>query len=199
MEEFWDAKTQIAFLALVVAGYAGIVATYAACVSTAQLLWNIYIGRRDSPQLHVKLTSGEMLMGPGATVSNLLILEAANRGRRPVTITSYVFELSDGRSWAFMPYSAAPLPKRLEEGESYTNWFSLRTLQESVQKEPPNIRITALAFRTADGRSFRRKIGRRDPWQKVLRGPLAPPSKNLDLLDPQKPMRELAKQMAGMR
>jgi hypothetical protein len=121
-------------------------------------------------------------------------LNATNRGRRPVKLASYGLEFSDGMRSAYIPYPVATLPATLGEGESYTGFLPLRTVQEDVRgKKAKGIRLTSAYVETADDRRFRQRIW---PWSQVLReqilsGDLAPAPENTDLLDPYAPLRAL--------
>lgn len=61
---------------------------------------------------------------------------------------------------------------------------SVRGLQESIQALPPAVRLTGVSVKTADGRTFRKPVGRRSAWHKTLRGELFPEPENQWALDP---------------
>jgi hypothetical protein len=126
---------------------------------------------------------------PGRTARPFLSIQAANRGRRPVTLNKYGMTFSDRTEGVFPAYPMTPLPKRLQEGESYTGFVPLRSIQEAVRAKPA--RLTAVYFDTDDDRRFRHRIWPWSSWHRNLRaGELAPAPTNEELLDPLAPMRK---------
>jgi hypothetical protein len=105
-----------------------------------------------------------------------------NRGRRPVTLNGFAFELSNDKRIMFLPFQRWPLPVKLDEGESYVNFVIPRKLQASFQEQPRGTRLTALVFYAADGREFREPVPWRSAWNKGLSGPPLPEAENVELL-----------------
>src|SRR5438309_1540716 len=118
------------------------VAIYAALVSTLTAGWTIFVALRDRADVRVTFNHTAFHHGP-KVARNLLGLNAQNRGRRPVMLSTYGFIFNDGSENVGIPYAGWPLPHKLEEGASYTNFMPLRWLQESIRALPEKKRITA--------------------------------------------------------
>jgi hypothetical protein len=171
-------------------GATTIIAAYAAIVATATLVWNVYVAWRDRADVRVSFGPTILNLG-GYTIHPIMEVRASNRGRRPVTLASYGFELTNGMSLGTLPFPVYPLPKRLEEGESYINFVTVRSLQEAVQQLPPGVRIRSLTLAAADGRRFSKRFGRRWQWHKVFRDRLDPQPEHMEMLDPLGPFERL--------
>ena len=121
--------------------------------------WTLYQqGFRDRARLRMELThsirahpiSGE----PGPW---LLMLDAANVGRRPITISTGGLACPDGKTLVFTAESNPPLPARLEEGQSVSIWVGEEGFFRQAVSEglvPP----THLVVRDAAGRRHRKAI-----------------------------------------
>jgi hypothetical protein len=172
------------------------IAAYGAVVATVALGWNIYTAWRDRVDIRVSFGPYNLNLG-GYWIHPIMRILAANRGRRPVTLASYGFELTDGQWLGWLPFPIFPLPKRLEEGESYYNFVTVRSLQEAVQRLPTGVRIRALTFTTADGRQFRQRFGRRWQWHRLFRERLDPRPEHMEMLDPTGPYLEKLHALLG--
>lgn len=170
-------------------------AAYAALVGTLSLFWNVYVALRDRANVKVGIERMNLCIG-GEWINNMIAFTAANRGRRPVILSSCRMEFSNGKVSAMLPFPTYPLPRKLEEGENYETYHSLRTAQEAVQAHPKGVRVTAIVFKSADGRTFRHRLWPWSVWHKVFRADLFPEPPNIGLLDPTRPLRDT---LASMR
>src|SRR5205823_3404461 len=96
------------------------IAIYAALVATASFGWTVYVALRDRAAIHVSFDHHALQIG-GQTITYLLGVKAANRGRRPVTLVSCECQLSNSKRLTFVPSPLLPLPAKIDEGESYTS------------------------------------------------------------------------------
>ncbi len=103
-------------------------------VALVSVLWNIYsAGWRDRARLKLDMHWG---MKPNSDVADewIWFIEAANTGRRPLTISSHGgLDFPNGR-WLALAGGAEHLPKRLEEGESLTMWITESDLRRSLKE-----------------------------------------------------------------
>jgi hypothetical protein len=201
------------FLGAPTANIALIMAVLSFVAAIGSPIVSIIALRREEPGIAVDLALGSF-QWQGLAAASLMHLEAKDRGRRPVTLSSYRFELSDGTAFAFIPYPFAPMPKQLNEGEGTPTSTRFCRMQVGVREKPANVRVTALMFKSTDDREFRFKTtwkerfwhrwsrwpthGNRVDWNKKFRyDEVAPESENLDLLDPPALAREQMRQIFG--
>jgi hypothetical protein len=127
--------------ATIIAIIALIVASYAALISTGQLLWNIYVGVRDRSRVTLTVGMG-MAKSPRADqVQYLVILSATNKGRRPATLEQVGVDLKEsGRrgkeSRAVFPF-ASGLPAKVDEGERVDVTIPLEAVQRTLRGATP--------------------------------------------------------------
>lgn len=162
------------------AGYAAIVATYAAIISTVKLGWDIYVGRRDQAHVRLKIRYAAVrgpLGASGAKEGTYFVWDISNEGRRPVTIASFGLDLGK-KVIHINPYPRFDLlPHELGEGKSLGLLAVRGRLEESARSEasgPPR----RAYVRTATGKTYYSKLPQniRDelwgddsyrPWWKV--------------------------------
>ena len=146
----------------------------------------LWVARRDRADVRVELRYADVF-NPAKVAHRFLIITAANKGRRPVKLNVYGLEFSDHSSVVFVPCPTTPLPKKLEEGESYVGFMSVRSAQECVRSK--SARLTALCFLTEDWRMIRLRIRPWSRWHKRLReGPLVPEPTSEEIFDPLGPL-----------
>jgi hypothetical protein len=173
--------TEPTILGAPTANWALVVSITALLVSGLSAGVAIWVARRDRADVRVRMRYADYYHPSGKKAGPFLSIEAANRGRRPVRLSTYGFAYSDKSTGVCMPYPVTPLPRILEEGESYTGFIALRAVQENVRAR--KARLSAVYFDAADSRRFKLPIHRWSRWRKELRdGELAPPPGNEDLL-----------------
>lgn len=131
------------------------IAVYGAVVATCALAWNIYIGLRDRSAVRVEVRRGLL---PTVDPDRLMILlEAVNRGRRPVTLTAVGLRLSDGGNFFL---TKARLPVELTEGQSHTEWITEEKLREyPIEADHKGSPLFGW-YKDATGRLYKGKLGR---------------------------------------
>jgi hypothetical protein len=177
------------------------IAIYAAVVSTLALATSIYVARRDRATIVVScrptVLSASGTPRGAEKITGLIEVEEANRGRRPVTLQYYAFRASNKMRSANMPFEIEPLPAKLEEGNSFTNYVPIRGMQEWMGQQGHWVWLTDLIFYGADGRQYRTRFW---PWSrmnKLMREPLRAPAQNTDLLRQMRRTRSGAGQPGG--
>ena len=121
-------------------------------------LWNIYnTGIRDRARLRLSISMGTMQDPPHVRADEWVwFVEAANDGRRPLTISSAGgLEFPNGRYSAFTG-GLKLLPKRLEEGDKVMMWCKETALKEAIDKH--GILPTHIRFSDDVGRTHRKRI-----------------------------------------
>jgi hypothetical protein len=131
------------------------VAIYGAAVATAALLWNVYVGLRDRSNVKVKVAHGFLTGGPNIGPVMILI-EAMNKGRRPVTLTSVGFTLPDGKTLVLME---TRLPVDLTEGKSHTERIPHNELRRQLIENGYHSPPTRAWFGDATGRKHESHLG----------------------------------------
>ena len=111
-------------LTLLVAAYAALLSTYLA-----------YAQRRDkAPQVKVKTSYGFLTAGPQISDTHIL-MEAANIGEKPVTLSSAGLLLPDGSQFViFSNNSTQRLPCELTHGKNVTMWFDVKPLAVQLKQ-----------------------------------------------------------------
>jgi hypothetical protein len=126
---------------------------YAAVVSTASLLLALYLARRDRADVRVSIELAIVPMGLGVT-QTMVWAKAVNRGRRKVVLKGFEFRLTNKELLTF-PRALIDLPRELGEGEDFVGQIPLQTFEDIMKgKVPAGVRVAALVFRTADGRTY---------------------------------------------
>lgn len=133
------------------------------------ILWNIYQERRNRPILKVKAQWGMAYWG--LETLECLIVEVANVGKRPITISNCFLETIDskgcyfvpGASWVhglvgFIVDQSFKMPKRLHEGESHSFLFPVAAIRQWVRENPART-ICAAAVQDAIGGIWRCQLG----------------------------------------
>jgi hypothetical protein len=136
--------------------YTIIIAVYGAILSTILLIWKIvthYL--ENTPRLKVELNHGVGETAFGIT-PHLIYINAANIGKKPVTLSSVGFDLGGHMNLIFRENT--DLPKRLEDGESYLFYREIDVLKSELQKQAPEYQIPQYAWVTDQtGREHRSK------------------------------------------
>ena len=142
------------------------VAVYGAILST----YNLIIKRRENKrQVNVTLKWGLLSNMPEPIT--MFFLNAANPGKRTVTLTECHIELPD-KSQLVMPYSQGNIdfPHDLEEGKGCTVWFSVGEVFRVLLSKgyTGNLRIRAV-YRDALGREYKSRSfkGNVSEWAKA--------------------------------
>lgn len=113
-----------------------IIAGYAAIVATGNLLWTIYVGRRDAVHVHVEVSWASAPSNRGAVVTGMasgpyLAISVANTGRRPLTINDIgILGTQHDQRFSFSHPLVGDIPFELTEGQSKT---FLMASQETVR------------------------------------------------------------------
>ena len=135
-----------------------VLAIWGAVLSTALFIIKIIEFRRDRATIRVSATYGLMPVGldPLADdVQDIIVLQAVNVGRRPITLTSAYLPLSDGRSILALRSLRTPLPCTLNESEECGLYISIESIRE-VEEE--GVQVIAVAFRDSANKEYRRKF-----------------------------------------
>lgn len=110
------------------------IAVYGAFLSTAMLLWNIYLKHSDKPKLKVTTSPGFISQG-SETSETQIFLTASNIGKRPVTLASCGIDLDNEEEIIFIGNDK--FPRRLEEGQSHTVFRSFDSLKQQLSSKKP--------------------------------------------------------------
>lgn len=111
-------------ITLFVAIYGSVLSTYLA-----------YMQRRDrKPKVKVKVSYGFLTSGSRISDTHILV-EAANIGDKPVTVSSSSLELPDGSQVInFTNNSTSNLPSELTHGKNITFWYDVKPLASELYK-----------------------------------------------------------------
>jgi len=138
------------------------VAWYGAIVATISVIASIILGTitllRDRASIKVKISHGFLVYGPNLGEDLYIFIEASNKGRRPVTLTSVGFELKNGHNIVFT--KSRELPKELTEGKSYQEWVSKKEIGRDCQKLKTSIRYAW--FKDATGKVYKKRYKLKD-------------------------------------
>jgi len=136
---------------------ASVVAWYGAIVATISVIASAILGTitllRDRASIKIKISHGFLVHGPNLSDDLYIFIEASNKGRRPVTLTSVGFKLKNGNNIVFT--EPRELPKELTEGKSYQEWVNKKAIEEDCQKLKTTIRYAW--FKDATGKVYKKK------------------------------------------
>ncbi|GAI18913.1 unnamed protein product [marine sediment metagenome] len=135
-----------------------LIACYAALVATIGLGWNTYNIWRDRAKIKVRVSHGFLVYGPSLSEDLYIFIEAINKGRRPVTLTSVGFKLKNGHDIVFT--KSRELPTELTEGKSYQEWISKEEIKKDCQKLKTSIKYAW--FKDATGRIYKERYRLKD-------------------------------------
>jgi hypothetical protein len=116
-----------------------------------------YYGQQR-PRITVSATQG-FLVAPEAPQFDVILLEAVNTGRRPVTITEAYLVLKNGTKFA--PASASALSEKtipclLKEGEIIRTYFDAQRVRD--EERETGSQVVRLQFRDAHGRHYTKRF-----------------------------------------
>ncbi|MCZ7622717.1 MAG: hypothetical protein M5U24_09570 [Candidatus Kuenenia sp.] len=111
-------------LTLLVAAYAALLSTYVAVVQ-----------RQDkAPRVKVRTSYGFLTAGPQISDTHIL-MEAANIGEKPVTLSSVGLLLPDGSQFINSSNNSTHrLPCELTHGKNLTMWFDVKPLAVQLKQ-----------------------------------------------------------------
>lgn len=98
-------------------------AIYGAFLSTIAVSWNIYNAFQDRPKIKIETNFGSII-GDKRT---LLLIKAINKGRRPITLSSFGVRCGENDLLNIYPHN---LPFELREGKSHSEWFDVKELKD---------------------------------------------------------------------
>jgi len=122
-----------------------ILAVYGGVLSTVAIIWNIYNNLLDKPKIKITTSIG-FLTGAMNPSEPLLFIEAINKGKRPVTLSSVGIRLAKEENVTLMQVN---LPAELGEGKSHVEWIALDKLRTEL--------CTFAWYRDATGRLYQDK------------------------------------------
>lgn len=135
-----------------------VVAWYGAIVATASAMLSGYVVWRDRVRLKVVATPNMRLTeacGNFSTDEDVILIEAANVGRRSITLETTWFELRKSKSPRALFVKSQWRPSsKLAEGEKATKLCKQRDLDLST--------LSCVVVKDATGRKWRGKIERSD-------------------------------------
>ena len=115
---------------------ANIIAWYGAILATGSLSIAILNYLRDRRVVKIKISDGWLIPNPWGGEDKKIFIEAQNHGKRPVTLISTGFILSNGSSIVLPVPKNIQFPYKLNEGESVSTFFEkadiLKNLKEGV-------------------------------------------------------------------
>lgn len=143
------------------------IAGAALLVSVASLIWTIYHSVwRDRARLNVEASLS--VLGFGTHTKTCVSIEAANNGRRPITVAGCSIDIGGKKLLTYTPGLAlkdpllGPLvddshkmPKRVEEGEAHTWFFPISVLAAAAAENAP-MTMKRAVVRDATGRRWRK-------------------------------------------
>lgn len=136
-----------------------IIAIYGAFLSTIVALWNIYRDFSDKPRIKVRVKYG-LLTYHNAPSKDIIIFEAVNTRKRPITLSSAGIELEKGH---ILFAENTGLPIKLKEGERHT--FN-RTI-EGINKIIKNNKPKYFWFRDNSGNKY--KSSKKDVYRILIK------------------------------
>ena len=105
------------------------VAWYGAIVATASMAVSLLNYLRDKATIKLKVSKVFFAYRSGLDKGLKLMVKAVNTGRRPITITSVGFSLSNKKDIVILNDSINPnLPTKLNEGEQLQFWIDEKKL-----------------------------------------------------------------------
>lgn len=138
-----------------------IIAVWGAALSTILATHTIFKDRRSVKVIYGLAITDDNFGRP----ITLVLVEAINKGHRPVTITNVGLTISDGRYY-IQPYnSVVPvnLPARLLDGESISIYLDLEKIRErGLEQAQQGIRITGAYVKDAEGKIYTKKISKKE-------------------------------------
>lgn len=138
------------------------VAWYGAIVATISVIASIILGMitllRDRASIKIKISHGFLVYSPSLSEDLYIFIEAINKGRRPVTLTSLGFKLKNGNNIVFT--KSRELPKELTEGKSYQEWISKKEIERDCQKLKTSIKYAW--FKDATGKVYKGRYKLKD-------------------------------------
>jgi len=112
-------------LVFITENYIMLLAIYGAVISTFGIILSAYNYSRDKAKIKVKANFGFMQSSIGAE-GPFFFVEAINRGRRPVTLSSVGIRMGKED---LINIKTVSLPMELGEGKSHNEWFTLDELR----------------------------------------------------------------------
>jgi len=141
---------------------ASTVAWYGAIVATISVVASIVLGMitllRDRASIKIEISHGFLLYGPSPSENLYIFIEASNKGRRPVTLTSVGFKLKNGHNIVFT--KSRELPKELTEGKSYQELVIKKEIERDCQKLKTSIKYAW--FKDATGKVYKGRYKLKD-------------------------------------
>ncbi|MFA4880837.1 MAG: hypothetical protein WC650_04425 [Candidatus Doudnabacteria bacterium] len=135
---------------------ATVVAWYGAILATISFILTFVLGLlsylRDKPRIKIKKSEG-WLSYDGHLSDDQIIIEAINKGRRTVTLSSAGFSIKGGGNFVILKPGSITFPYELGEGKSvcvYTN--KSKFLKDLRQK---NREISYIWYKDATGKTYK--------------------------------------------
>jgi hypothetical protein len=139
-----------------VAWYAAIVSTVGVIIALTSAIIAFLNYRADKRRLKVSISRG-FLTGLGDD-STKLIFNAANIGKRPVTIQGVGLSLKGKTNLIIMNTPMLKLPHTIKEGDSAQTWSDHAELIEQLKQSKKTIRdVKTVWFRDSTGKVYSRK------------------------------------------
>jgi len=146
------------------------IALYGALLSTVLGVLSILRYLAERVRIRPSAWYGISDMGVYPEPRDVVILQAVNVGKRPVTLVSGSLVLADGRHLIPNPpcRSDSSLPCKLEEGDVCTLWAPAEAVTEAERQSPS--KVVAVCFRDAANREFRSKFHTRPTMAELEQG-----------------------------
>ena len=129
------------------------VAWYGAIVATLGLTVTVLNFFRDRSKIKVKVSQGLFVYKQGIGGERQIIIEAINRGRRTVTVTSVGLSLSDGNKLVITEHMNFRFPFEIQEGKAIQAFIDVNDVKSAIGKQ--GTRVTNAWYQDATGKIYR--------------------------------------------
>jgi len=135
---------------------ANAVAWYGAIVASVSVLLATFSYIGDKRKIKVRVSHG-LFMGHSLSLDEKMtvFLNAANTGKRPVTISSAGFRFKDGQDIVLTETPNLRLPFTIEEGRSCQTWIEKSSLLKAMKHEKSRIKFGW--YRDSTGKLYKGK------------------------------------------
>jgi len=112
------------------------IAVYGAVLSTGLIFFNIityYLQNTSRLKFHIK-KGVDISPYSNSNDREVIIVNVTNVGKKPVTISDFGFEFKNGKDSTFSILKDRELPKKLKEGEVYSNRVDIELFNLHLNK-----------------------------------------------------------------
>ena len=136
---------------------ASAVAWYGAIVATASALIAFFNYLSERRKIKVTISHGFLVYGRGLEDRLRVFINAANIGKRPVTVNTVGFRLKNGNDIVLMETPSLQLPFTIEEGRSCQTWIDKKELLGEIKKAKTKIKFGW--YRDSTGKYYKGRSG----------------------------------------